>query len=198
MYLGKHITCKAQGKGVKFGSEDGVVEDCAFPFIYKGKKYNGCSKDVKGKWWCATKVDSRGNMIADKWARCNEYCATDDGNLCIFLEIVAINFTYISLFVVCTITFMQILGTHQTCKANGQGNDYIKKGDAKDCEFPFIHKNKKYIGCATSEDLKVHYCATKLDSKGNMVEWARCNKFCKTDAERKCSVFIIIKFSLYS
>ena len=86
------------------------------------------------------------------------------------------------------------LGTHQTCKANGQGNDYIKKGDAKDCEFPFIHKNKKYIGCATSEDLKVHYCATKLDSKGNMVEWARCNKFCKTDAERKCSVFIIIKF----
>ena len=87
MYLGKHITCKAQGKGVKFGSEDGVVEDCVFPFIYKGKKYNGCSKDGKGKWWCATKVDSKGNMIADRWARCNEYCATDDGKLCILLEI---------------------------------------------------------------------------------------------------------------
>ena len=85
----------------------------------------------------------------------------------------------------------QILGTHQTCKANGQGNDYVKKGDAKDCKFPFIHKNKKYIGCATSEDGKGHYCATKLDSKGNLVEWARCNKFCKNDPERKFHVFII-------
>ena len=81
--LGKHITCKAQGKGKTFGSEDGVVQDCVFPFIYKGKKYSGCSKDGKGKWWCATKVDSKGNMNADNWARCNEYCVTDDGELCI-------------------------------------------------------------------------------------------------------------------
>ena len=80
---GKHITCKAQGKGKTFGSEDGVVQDCVFPFIYKGKKYSGCSKDGKGKWWCATKVDSKGNMNADNWARCNEYCVTDDGKLCI-------------------------------------------------------------------------------------------------------------------
>ena len=86
---------------------------------------------------------------------------------------------------------MKFPGTHQTCKANGQGNDYIKKGNAKECVFPFTDKNKKYIGCATSEDGKGHYCATKLDSKGNMVEWARCNKFCKHDAERKFHVFII-------
>ena len=86
---------------------------------------------------------------------------------------------------------MKILGTHQTCKANGQGNDYIKKGNAKDCIFPFVHKNKRYIGCATSEDGKGHYCATKLDSKQNLVEWARCNKFCKNDPERKFHVFII-------
>ena len=52
-----------------------------FPFIYNGKKYTGCSKDGKGKWWCATKVDSKGNMEKDKWARCNEYCPTDDGML---------------------------------------------------------------------------------------------------------------------
>ena len=77
--LGKHITCKAQGKGDKFGSEDGVIEDCVFPFTYNGKKYTGCSKDSKGKWWCATKVNSKGIMEKDKWARCNEYCATDDG-----------------------------------------------------------------------------------------------------------------------
>ena len=80
---------------------------------------------------------------------------------------------------------MKFPGTHQTCKANGQGKDYIKKGNAKDCVFPFINKNKKYIGCATSEDGQGQYCATKLDSKGNMVEWAHCNKFCKHDCDRK-------------
>ena len=91
----------------------------------------------------------------------------------------------------------KILGTHQTCKANGQGNDYIKKGNAKDCKFPFIHKNKKYIGCATSEDGKGHYCATKLDSKGNLAEWARCNKFCKQDVERKFYIlFFLLLFKL--
>ena len=84
---------------------------------------------------------------------------------------------------------MKFPGTHQTCKANGQGKEYIKKGDAKDCKFPFIHKNKKYTGCATSEDGQGHYCATKLDSKQNLVEWARCNKFCKHDAERKFQNF---------
>ena len=77
--LGKHITCKAQGKGDKFGSKNGPVEDCVFPFTYNGKKYTGCSKDGKGKWWCATRVNSKGVMEKDKWARCNEYCAMDDG-----------------------------------------------------------------------------------------------------------------------
>ena len=36
--VGKHITCKAQGQGKKFGSEDGMIEDCVFPCIYNGKK----------------------------------------------------------------------------------------------------------------------------------------------------------------
>ena len=84
---------------------------------------------------------------------------------------------------------MKFLGTHQTCKANGQGKDYIKKGNAKDCIFPFIHNDKKYIGCATSEDGKGHYCATKVDSKENLVKWARCNNFCKHDCERKFHIF---------
>ena len=92
--------------------------------------------------------------------------------------------------------FLYTLGTHQTCKANGQGNNYIK-GNANDCVFPFIHKNKKYIGCATSENGQGHYCATKLDSKGNLVKWARCNKFCKNDPERKFLVFIRFLHSIY-
>ena len=93
---------------------------------------------------------------------------------------------------------MEFLGTHQTCKANGQGNKYIKKGDANDCVFPFIHNDQKYIGCATGEiwrnnkDIgKDNYCATKIDSKGSLVNWARCNKFCKHDAERKFNIILL-------
>ena len=87
------------------------------------------------------------------------------------------------------ILLLNILGKCQSCKANGQGKDYIeKKGSAQDCAFPFIHKNKKYIGCATSEDGKGHYCATKVDSKRNLVNWARCNICCKHDCDRKFHV----------
>ena len=83
-----------------------------------------------------------------------------------------------------------MLGTHQTCKAKDQEKDFSSgRGKVQDCVFPFIHNDKKYFGCATSEDGKGHYCATKLDSNGKMVEWARCNKFCKTDAERKYHIF---------
>ena len=42
---------------------------------------DGCSEDDKGKSWCATKVDSKGIMKKDKWARCNEHCRKDDGML---------------------------------------------------------------------------------------------------------------------
>ena len=33
-------------------------EDCVFPFIYKGKEYNGCTKDhtTNDRAWCATAV----------------------------------------------------------------------------------------------------------------------------------------------
>ena len=86
--------------------------------------------------------------------------------------------------------FVTILGIHKTCKAKDQEKDFSSgKGEVQDCVFPFIHNDKKYFGCATSEDGKGHYCATKLDSKGNMVEWARCNKFCKHDPERKFHIF---------
>ena len=85
-FVGEYYICKAGGQGKKFGSEDGVIVDCVFPFIYGGKKYDGCvpsSKDGKGPW-CATKVDSRGIMRKDKWARCNKPCPKDDGILQLF------------------------------------------------------------------------------------------------------------------
>ena len=81
---------------------------------------------------------------------------------------------------------MDILGSEIKCKAKGQEDSYYKgKGDDKDCVFPFINKGKKFKGCAPCDEGKGHYCATKVDSKGNMVkdQWARCNEVCKVDCE---------------
>ena len=51
----------------------------------------------------------------------------------------------------------------------------------EDCLFPFKHNGKQYSGCVSSKDGKGPWCATKVDSKGRMSTWARCNGVCKTD-----------------
>ena len=38
-------------------------EPCLFPFKYKGKTYNQCTKEGSKRPWCATKVDDNENVI---------------------------------------------------------------------------------------------------------------------------------------
>ena len=72
--------CKAEGQGKAYGSGDGTAQDCIFPFKYKGKTYTACVTPSDGqKPYCATKVDSNGNLVEGKWARCNDFCKTDKG-----------------------------------------------------------------------------------------------------------------------
>ena len=53
-----------------------------FPFKHKGKTYKSCATPSDGNGpYCATKVDSNGNMVNDKWARCNDYCDTEKGEI---------------------------------------------------------------------------------------------------------------------
>jgi len=44
---------------------------CAFPFNYKGKTYNACTKDHHPKYWCSTKTNSAGEFISEEWAECD-------------------------------------------------------------------------------------------------------------------------------
>ena len=67
------------------------------------------------------------------------------------------------------------------CKARGHGKGYGSSGTPENCKDPFIHGEKRHRGCAPSSDGKGYYCATKVDSKGNLKKWARCNKYCKKD-----------------
>ena len=59
-----------------------------FPFKHNGKTYKSCATPVDGNGpYCATKVDSNGNLVKDKWARCNDYCDTDKGKINIIIGI---------------------------------------------------------------------------------------------------------------
>ena len=73
--LGEHLTCKAKGQEKDFDSGKGQVQDCIFPFIHKGQKFDSCAaSDDGGGDYCATKVDSNGYLVGNNWARCNKYC----------------------------------------------------------------------------------------------------------------------------
>ena len=73
--LGEHLTCKAKGQEKDFESGKGQVQDCIFPFIHKGQKFDSCAaSDDGGDDYCATKVDSNGYLVGNNWARCNKYC----------------------------------------------------------------------------------------------------------------------------
>ena len=84
-YIGKWIVCMANGH--KYYSDKNAV-NCKFPFEFGGKEYNGCTKSKK----CATVVI---NKKLVKWAKCNDYCKIDKGNMIILF----LQFFNISLFI---------------------------------------------------------------------------------------------------
>jgi len=55
---------------------------CVFPFIYKGKTYNECTRDTdpEGKRWCATKVDEEDFYIerSGEYGYCSVECFDKD------------------------------------------------------------------------------------------------------------------------
>ena len=71
---GQLIECRTTG-----GGTTGAL--CALPFIYKNKKYNGCTlTDAdNNKPWCSTRVDGNGKHIGGQglWGHCSSRCKTD-------------------------------------------------------------------------------------------------------------------------
>ena len=53
------------------GSECSCINSrCVFPFIYKGKTYEQCTREDHHEPWCATKVDSNGVLVTGRWGPC--------------------------------------------------------------------------------------------------------------------------------
>ena len=64
---------------VTSGSTGGIAasgKHCRFPFVYRGKRYEGCTDvDSPGKKWCYVNQD----QIADEWGYCSVKCPTSTG-----------------------------------------------------------------------------------------------------------------------
>merc|ERR1712223_1046287 len=114
-------------------------------------RYNGCGPSAEKGKGRLCATEVDSQGNLKKWARCNKYCGSSSGK-----------------FVV--------------CKAAGQGKNFERSiGVTEDCLFPFKHNAKLYTGCVPSIDGKGPWCATKVNNKGIMQRWARCNEVCNTD-----------------
>ena len=54
---------------------------CVFPFIYKNKTYNSCTKEgsESDEFWCATYVNGTDHYQGDYyWAKCEDFCASEN------------------------------------------------------------------------------------------------------------------------
>ena len=47
---------------------------CVFPFKHDGYTFEGCTTYGYDSAWCATEVDSEGEMIKGKWGICRPGC----------------------------------------------------------------------------------------------------------------------------
>lgn len=59
------------------GKCDTILGDqCVFPFTYRNKTYDACTDadTTVHRFWCATKVDARGNFIGGEWGTCTASC----------------------------------------------------------------------------------------------------------------------------
>jgi len=54
---------------------------CQFPFIYKGVRYDKCSYADSATPWCATELNTRGEVITNRWGDCaSSSCQVEDKN----------------------------------------------------------------------------------------------------------------------
>ena len=50
-------------------------KECVFPFIYRNKRYAGCTSDsdINDKLWCSTQTDQSGRHAGEtNWGYCKE------------------------------------------------------------------------------------------------------------------------------
>jgi len=76
-HLGGHwgycpSTCKSDPCTNTVGGKATAGSKCQFPFRYKGKMYDNCTRMGHSRPWCSTEVDAQRNYV--KWGECDVSC----------------------------------------------------------------------------------------------------------------------------
>ena len=146
-----------------------IGKRCIFPFIFKNKMYNSCTRDgdPNNKPWCSVKVDNTNTHIQGNWGHCNEFCPIDGTP--IMRPILK--------------PTMRPINSPTT-----QSNECITISGVqigKRCIFPFIFKNKMYNSCTRDGDPNNKpWCSVKVDNTNTHIQgnWGHCNEFCPIDS----------------
>merc|ERR1712227_1033829 len=141
---------------------------CIFPFTYKGVTYDKCTfADSPQDAWCATGVDTLGNVITNMWQNCDltSGCQTE-----------------------ATGGSGSTGGSTGTSGGSSTGSTGSTGGSStgstgstgtscsttsgpdssKSCVFPFMYNNVMYSQC-TDVQLGSPWCSTEVDADGNFV-----------------------------
>merc|ERR1712168_1458665 len=73
------ISCEISSRQCITNDGNVYISKCKFPFKHNNRIYGGCTNiDVPSGntslLFCATEVNSNGEMIDGKWGYCNEFC----------------------------------------------------------------------------------------------------------------------------
>merc|ERR1719233_2325671 len=169
------------------GPEKG--QRCVFPFTYRNKTFNGCTEFCRQKsWWCATKVDSKGNLEGGKWGLCPDSCPHDDDRDDDTEEPIIQD--------VNVDADKDKPSLPEKLVAVAKPDD----GDAcitvsgidvgKTCKFPFTYHGRTYSGCTYHFGVDKPWCSTETDQGGDYIPgwWGYCSHTCPshTDHINEC------------
>jgi len=146
-----HPTCKADNG-----------KSCYFPFNYEGETYTKCTTaDSPSGAWCATEVDSYGDVVRGSWADCRRGCPGTSGGRPDPPP-----------------SPPPVTGGRKCTTIGG-------RDPGKQCKFPFRFDGITYNSCTYAGNgagETAAWCSTKVDSSGNHVggqgKWGECPSSC--------------------
>ena len=125
----------------------GTCGNCVFPFLYAGTQYNTCTSKHWDSPWCATEVNTNGEMTS--WEECQEPSCPTMSN---------------------TFSTSTVSSTYPHTTYPPRPSPSISCGN---CVFPFLYAGTQYNTC-TSLHWTSPWCATEVDTNGQMTSWEEC------------------------
>merc|ERR1711962_787202 len=170
-------------------------ESCVFPFKYKGHVYRACTvvtQYANLTPWCATQVDSKGNLVGFKWGFCNSDCpgvtssptstTTPSVTSSTISSAIATSPPSATASTTPSATSSNISSASVSTAPSTGTKAKCSTWSGESCVFPFKYKGRVFRACTMVSQYVnfMPWCPTQVDSEGNIVDykWGYCNSDC--------------------